>query len=124
MNDNFTQKEVIALREECERLRGDLALAMKVPSVAAMHSFLDTEVAKQNVELGKERDTLRQQLAEARDSLECAVFRGDHHSDLLREVLTQRDKLAGLLREAYGFTTADGGLLPERIDAALAEVNR
>lgn len=52
-----------ALATECERLRGDLEMAMKVPSVAAMHSYLDAECAKQNIELAAERDAALAELA-------------------------------------------------------------
>lgn len=50
------RESIAALEAECERLRGELELALKVPSVAAMHSFLDTEFAKQNIQLAAERD--------------------------------------------------------------------
>lgn len=54
-----TFKEAEALRAENGRLRADLALAMKVPSVAAMHSFLEKECAQQNMQLGKELEAAR-----------------------------------------------------------------
>jgi len=44
--------------------------------------------------------------------------------DRLRAALSERDRMlgeaVGFLRSAYGFTTADTGLLPERIKAFLA----
>lgn len=52
-----------ALAAECERLRTKLYLAMNVPSVAAMHAYLDTECAKQNAQLGTERDAALAELA-------------------------------------------------------------
>ena len=45
-------------------LRGDLAVALKVPSVAAMHAYLDTECAKDNMRLGAERDQQAQRIGE------------------------------------------------------------
>lgn len=60
------------LEQECERLRGDLALALKVPSVAAMHSYLDTECAKQNIELAASRDAALKQVEGLRELAEQA----------------------------------------------------
>lgn len=45
-------------------LRGDLAVALKVPSVAAMRAYLDTEFAKDNMRLGTERDQQAQRIGE------------------------------------------------------------
>ena len=45
-------------------LRGELAVALKVPSVAAMHTYLDTECAKDNIRLGAERDQQAQRIGE------------------------------------------------------------
>ena len=70
------------LEQECERLHGELALAMKVPSVAAMHTFLDTEMAKQNVQLGAERDAMRQQ----RDKLAKVLEDVEREHDLIRRM--------------------------------------
>lgn len=84
------------------------------------------------VQIEAERDTLRQQLAEARDEIT------QHSNDLTlaymkggADMRQQRDRLAGLLREiAIGISKRD---MPteqqlnawfDRIDAALAEVNK
>ena len=74
-------------------LRGELAVALKVPSVAAMHAYLDTECAKDNMRLGSERDQHAQRIGE----------------------------LEGLLRSCLP-ALSDGGCaaLANRIDAALS----
>ena len=43
-----------ALRAENAELKAELALALKVPSIAAMHTWLDSEFAKKNKQLGEE----------------------------------------------------------------------
>lgn len=60
----------LRIQAEAERddLRAQLELALKVPSVAAMHSYLDTEFAKQNAQLGVERDHLRDALQQIIDA--------------------------------------------------------
>jgi len=47
-----------------DELRGELAVALKVPSVAAMHTYLDTECAKDNIRLGAERDQQAHRIGE------------------------------------------------------------
>ena len=76
-------------------LRGDLAVALKVPSVAAMRAYLDTEFAKDNMRLGTERDQQAQRIGE----------------------------LERLLRDCYpgcGLTARQTQSIRERIDAALS----
>jgi predicted secreted hydrolase len=58
------------LRTANQRLEGDLALALKVPSVAAMHSYLDTECAKQNAQLGEDKQRLEGEVKALREALE------------------------------------------------------
>ena len=94
------------------------------------------------VQIEAERDTLRQQLAEARDEI------SQHSNDLAlaymkggADMRQQRDKLAGLLRDVRVIVareverwTRSAAILPvnanvesgllTRIDAALAEVNK
>lgn len=85
----YHEDDYARLEQECARLRGDIELALKVPSVAAMHTYLGTECAKQNVQLAAERDAalkqvegLRAILAEARvmtflvNSGQSGVLRG------------------------------------------------
>lgn len=55
--------EIAALEAECKRLRDELAVAINVPSIAAIQDFLHSECAKQNVQLGAERDQLRAELS-------------------------------------------------------------
>lgn len=116
------QRAIAELREECERLRRDNGLV-------AHANLLRAQQAE------AERDTLRQQLAE-RDA-ELAMLRDNNRKEAIgvNHLLSQRDKLAGLLREAKH---AHGMMLmtdppqeawkaygiSERIDAALAEVNK
>lgn len=59
-----------ALQLECDELARQLALALKVPSVAAMHVYLDTECAKQNVQLAAERDEARRVLGKCQEMLD------------------------------------------------------
>ena len=74
-------------------LRGDLAVALKVPSVAAMHAYLDTECAKDNMRLGAERDQQAQRIGE----------------------------LEGLLRACHSaLYPFDNKMLEAKIDAALS----
>ena len=50
------------LRAELSRIKADLTLALKVPSVAAMHTYLDTVCARQNVQFAAERDAALKQV--------------------------------------------------------------
>ena len=81
-------------------LRGDLAVALKVPSVAAMHAYLDTECAKDNMRLGAERDRQAQRIGEL--------------EGLLREVHGWIDESARVYR--HNSTS----VMLYRIDAALS----
>ena len=56
--------ELSDARAIIDGLRGDLAVALKVPSVAAMRAYLDTECAKDNMRLGTERDQQAQRIGE------------------------------------------------------------
>lgn len=68
--------KIVALEAERDELSAQLELALKVPSVAAMHSYLDTECAKQNAQLGVERDRLRELLAEWRRMFDGGICSG------------------------------------------------
>lgn len=61
---NLLRHEASAAQAIIDGLRGDLAVALKVPSVAAMHAYLDTECAKDNMRLGAERDQQAQRIGE------------------------------------------------------------
>ena len=88
-------------------LRGDLAVALKVPSVAAMRAYLDTECAKDNMRLGTELDQHAQRIGE----LERALL----------------EVAASLAWNAHGECRAihDGPIMPSQmaIDAAKAALS-
>ena len=112
-----------ALEAECERLRGELALAMKVPSVAAMHTFLETEVAKQNVQLGAERNALRVELerfSQANRELSEKNVRRREQVRQLREAL---DRATKLLSAAAGYATKMEPMPAKLLNAIDAELD-
>jgi hypothetical protein len=67
--------EIELLHAAKQRLEADLALALKVPSVAAMHSYLDTECAKQNAQLGEDKQRLEGEVKALREALNTAKYR-------------------------------------------------
>lgn len=95
------RERIVALEAEGAKLRGELALAMKVPSVAAMHTFLETEVAKQNVQLGAERDALRAE----RNALRAELERFSQANRELSEKNVRRREQVRQLREALDRAT-------------------
>ena len=50
------QYKMLAIKMEAElaEVKVELALALKAPSIAAMHTWLDSEFAKKNKQLGEE----------------------------------------------------------------------
>lgn len=124
------QRAIAELREECERLRGECArLESKYErDVWGLNNEGDpiggdhpSGFANDLLRVTIERDTLRQQLAE-RDAeiLEQCRLNG-MGAECELKLLTQRDKLAGLLREVRGYT--DSPHIVGIIDAALADLN-
>lgn len=51
------------LQAELAEVKAELALALKVPSIAAMHTWLDSDCAKQNKQLGDELAALKAKAA-------------------------------------------------------------
>ncbi len=127
------QRAIAELREECERLRGECArLESKYErDVWGLNNEGDpiggdhpSGFANDLLRVTIERDTLRQQLAELRDMLSGEVETNIPLRQKAFDLTEQRDKLAGLLREAHSAGRSRRLTVDElyRIDAALAEV--
>ena len=115
--DYVRHSDYAALETECERLADELA----------RKSVITGDCIARCQRLADERDALRQQLAE-RDAeiLEQRRLKGMGAERELK-LMSQRDKLAGLLREAKSaYTTAihwtDMRATMALIDAALSEL--
>ena len=129
---------IAELREECERLEPvdtvpkwlhDALIQQAKRVIAELQAKLDDpdyppKYSRRLIaELRTERDTLRQQLADSDAALRESRANDQAAMWHLADMRQQRDKLAGLLREALPYTNycEDDGRTRRRIEAALAE---